>query len=218
MPAPDASNFTRHTFVRLRENWADDPPMQLDAVHRDAVLAWQARDFPFVVARRRPTNPLDVIRLGLPLPDKTRIGFCVGRTAIRMTQPPPRLAEAREVAPQAWSSVIDEVLDLAHGIDVRVYGSLAWQFVTGLDYVRPTSDLDLLLASNDWDSVARLSYRLQPLNGLPRLDGEVTLADGSGVAWREIANNAERLLVKTPTDAMLLTRDVLVRSFAAGHC
>jgi phosphoribosyl-dephospho-CoA transferase len=68
----------------------------------------------------------------------------------------------------------------------RVFGSYGWQAISGLDHVRPCSDLDLsvvVYGAAQEDTVAQV---LQSCGATqPRLDGELLFADGAGVAWRE---------------------------------
>jgi phosphoribosyl-dephospho-CoA transferase len=74
-----------------------------------------------------------------------------------------------------------------HGLTPRPFGALLWQAMTGLTYLSPTSDLDLLWPCPVLVPPSLLAGLARIDEGAPmRLDGEVLLADGGGVQWREL--------------------------------
>ena len=85
-----------------------------------------------------------------------------------------------------------------HGVEARVFGSLAWQKLTGLDYLTACSDLDLLLPLPRSD-LTRLTAELAAIEAAApmRLDGELVRADGAAVNWREIHAGVPDVLVKS---------------------
>ena len=84
---------------------------------------------------------------------------------------------------------------------MRVHGGHGWQCITGLRYLTPQSDLDLLLPVADADAADGVAVLLEgfELSG-PRLDGELLLPNGNAVAWREWLQwrrgSVDRILVK----------------------
>ena len=101
-----------------------------------------------------------------------------------------RLSDARPVAPPAWSGTIDAILDLGLRLQLtpRVFGSLLWQSLTGLTYIGPSSDLDLLWSLPNARALGPLLDGLDRIEATSpiRIDGEVLTASG-GVNWRECA-------------------------------
>jgi phosphoribosyl-dephospho-CoA transferase len=99
---------------------------------------------------------------------------------------------------------------LALDVEAVVYGSFGWQQLTGLDYLREGSDIDLLLqvASPEQADAAVAALHASGIES-PRLDGELVFPDGSAVAWREWAiwraGLVEQVLVKR-LDGPLLAR------------
>lgn len=72
------------------------------------------------------------------------------------------------------------------GIKFAVYGSLAWQALTGLAYVTPTSDLDVLVTvRSERELMESLDLMKGRAGNLP-LDGEVIFPNGMAVAWKEV--------------------------------
>ena len=88
---------------------------------------------------------------------------------------------------------------------------MLWQHLTGLTYLSPASDLDLLWDAADPDDADRLVVSLASLDerGPVRLDGEIILPDGGGVNWREFLGTPDTLLVKT-------MRGVEIRPFSGA--
>ncbi|MCM8737325.1 malonate decarboxylase holo-[acyl-carrier-protein] synthase [Azospirillum sp. A1-3] len=203
---PDPFYWPRHGWVRLGEGWADGLRSPLTAAELAEVADWCAVGRPLVIARGRPGDGAGELRLGLATPDKRRIGLHVAADAVAVRLEPLRLAEAVDAAPEAWRPMLVELVRRAQdvGVTPAVYGSLAWQHRTGLGYVRPDSDVDLLFVPRDrWQLDGLLDLLTAVGDGSPRLDGEILLPDGAAVAWRELAGRPARLLVKGPAEVSL---------------
>jgi phosphoribosyl-dephospho-CoA transferase len=99
-----------------------------------------------------------------------------------------------------------------HGITSRVYGSYAWQILTGKSYIHQDSDIDILIAVN---SIAQLDYaliffqQLEPLLKI-KIDGELIFYHSQAVAWREWLQASEIVLVKSLTSVNLAPRAELL--------
>ena len=97
----------------------------------------------------KPLLIADTIAVGLALPPaqgKRRIALSVAANDIARYTPPLRLADAIAHAPAAWQPALAELDAAAIDIDLelRVFGSLAWQALSGMQYLTPQSDIDLL--------------------------------------------------------------------------
>jgi len=87
------------------------------------------------------------------------------------------------------------------GVQPRVHGSYGWQRLTGLRYLLPASDIDLLLAVAGPEAADEAAGLLDAFQWAgPRVDGELIFPDGSAVAWREWMQwrrgAVDRILVK----------------------
>jgi phosphoribosyl-dephospho-CoA transferase len=177
------------------------------------VAGWADAGWPLVVRRAACGDEAGTIPLGLPLPralGKRRLATALRPCAIDAVAPPTPLWMARSAAPANWKPAIDALLALDP--DVRTFGSLAWQRLTGLAYLGEDSDLDLL-----WDlpEADRLNGLLEAIAAIERqapmrLDGEV-LGRAGGVNWRELEAGGE-VLVKSLAGVCLMTR----REYMAG--
>ena len=234
---------SRHELVWLTPlGWAQaqaqaapspgDQPTPAQRVLVASVARWCDNNLPLVACRREPNLSATQLRLGLPMPpdadgSKLRFAFTLEEKVVARSQAPITLAEAAQGAPVRWREPLQALLaDCTRAaaalpareghapLLLRVFGSLAMQALTGLDYLRAGSDLDLLLYPR---SVAELRAGLAVLRrhaaALP-LDGEIVFADGGAVAWREFeaAGLNDRVLVKSSAGVQLQPRAQLLAS------
>ncbi|MHB1237114.1 MAG: malonate decarboxylase holo-[acyl-carrier-protein] synthase [Gallionella sp.] len=221
-----------------------------DGATHTQVAAWLAADRPLVVARQPcgaalpdtitpgtisvtsgtisvtpGTISAGTISTGLalpPAPDKRRIALVVAAHEIARHTQPLLLADAIAHAPAAWQPALAELHDAAIniGIKLRVFGSLAWQALSGLQYLTPHSDIDLLwnpLSHAQLQQGIVLLARWEQDHGL-RADGEVLFGASSAVSWREWAalkpGGDQRVLVKRESGAELVAASQLLELLA----
>jgi phosphoribosyl-dephospho-CoA transferase len=167
----------------------------------------------------------DSIVVGLALPPaqgKRRIAFNVASHDIARYTPPLRLADALVHAPSEWQPALAELDAAATNIDIelRVFGSLAWQALSGMQYLTPQSDIDLLWHPRSHAQLQQgvaLLARWEQDHGL-RADGEVLFGGSSAVSWREWATlksgDDQRVLVKRASSAELVAAGELLELLA----
>jgi phosphoribosyl-dephospho-CoA transferase len=216
------SNPGRHTLVWIRPECRAAVAAQVtdDAMHAQ-VAAWLAADRPLVVARQpcgevlSDTIAVGTIAMGLSLPPaqgKCRIALSVAAHDIARYTSPLRLADATAHAPAEWQPALAELNAAAIRIDLelRVFGSLAWQALSGLQYLTPQSDIDLLwhpLSNTQLQQGIAMLAHWEQSSGL-RADGEMLFSGNSAVSWREWATlksgDDQRVLVKRTSSAELV--------------
>ena len=193
--------LARHQMVWVdpqgwRTTIAAHPLLSSDTLVAD----WAALGRPLIARSAMCDDAVGRVPLGLPLPPaygKRRLSFQLLPEMIVKIGPPPRLADAADVAPASWQSTIAAILALAP--DTRCFGSLAWQHLTGLPYLAEGSDLDLL-----W-RVTSSQYADQLADGLADIaddapmsvDGELVTAAERAVQWREWHSGSPELIVKS---------------------
>ncbi|AWN35926.1 malonate decarboxylase holo-[acyl-carrier-protein] synthase [Methylobacterium radiodurans] len=191
----------RHDLVRADARaFADLLRTRPDLDGTPYLADWAARGWPLIVRRYGPGEDRAWVPLGLPLPPaagKRRIGLALPARALTPL-PAPTLAQVRRTAPEAWQPTLDALLALAaaHGLVPCPFGALLWQALTGLAHLSATSDLDLLWPIADLPAgflagLARIA-ETAPM----RIDGEVILADGAGIQWRELHEAGDTVLAK----------------------
>ena len=182
---------------------------------------WQRIGRWWSLVNRITLAPIDTIAVGLAFPPargKRRIALRVATHDIARSTPPLLLADAITHAPAAWQPALAELDAAAADIDIelRVFGSLAWQALSGMEYLTPQSDIDLLwhpLSHNQLQQGIALLAEWEQSSGL-RVDGEVLFGGSSAVSWREWAalksGDDQRVLVKRQSSAELVgTRELL---------
>jgi phosphoribosyl-dephospho-CoA transferase len=167
----------------------------------------------------------DTIAVGLALPPaqgKRRIALSVAADDIARHTLPLLLSDALANAPAAWQPSLAELDAAAIHIDIelRVFGSLAWQALSGLPYLTPQSDIDLLwhpLSHTQLQRGIALLARWEQTSGL-RADGEVLFGASGAVSWREWATlksgDDQRVLVKRASSAELVAARELLEMLA----
>ena len=204
----------RHDLVFVRpEGWRALLIPHGDLACDPLILHWAELGWPTIRRRALPSEATG-LALGLPLPPsagKKRLSLLAGLDDIVAVARPPSLREARASAPQCWRLTLDRLDELAlrHSVQARVFGSLAWEALTGLDYVTARSDLDLLFEIRPETDLDRLVADLAAIEieAPMRLDGELMCADGAAVNWREFYAGASEILVKSIEGVTLLGRD-----------
>ncbi|MGJ4943874.1 malonate decarboxylase holo-[acyl-carrier-protein] synthase [Bradyrhizobium sp. HKCCYLS1011] len=214
---PDERPISRHDLVFVSaESWHAMLAARGDLAGHPLVADWADRGWPAVRRRATPTDAFGV-PLGLPLPPaagKQRLSFVLRFDDIVSVARPPALNDVRASAPRTWQPTLDRLdeLTVRHAVEVRVFGSLAWQALTRLDYVTDHSDLDLLLDLRGATDVDRLVADIAAIeaDAPMRLDGELMRQDGAAVNWREFLGGPQEILVKRVDSVGLLRRDRFV--------
>jgi phosphoribosyl-dephospho-CoA transferase len=120
------------------------------------------------------------------------------------------LREVVESCPIEWQDAARDLaaISTAIALEPRVYGSFAWQALTGDCYVAPTSDIDLAWrprSAGQHEALTAALLRWELSTGR-RADGEVLLPGGEAVCWRELANESARILFKSGSSVALRAR------------
>jgi phosphoribosyl-dephospho-CoA transferase len=246
--------LARHKLVWLSKVGWESAGHGRPEAEQAAMRRWRDNAWP-AVARRAEGSDADTgeaentawLALALP-PDpvsgiKRRVGFCVARHHVLRVEAPLTLKHALGSALVSWQSSLRTLDAEATGIGLcfHVFGSLAWQAMTGLQYLSPRSDIDLLCyprSRHELDAGLRLLAR--HATSLP-LDGEIVFPGGSGVAWKEwlqgdresaptvasgsasthesrAALRAPRVLVKSPQSVGLVARADLIATLGEVAC
>lgn len=189
----------RHDLVRVRpDGWLrvlSRAPcfVALDGEARRRVVGWADDGWPVIVRRRAPGDGGRDVGVGLPLPPscgKLRVALSIPPELVAETLPAVTLDDAVGSVPAGWLAQIDALLTLGKRLALQpaLYGSLLWQHLTGLDYLQAGSDIDLIWRSPTPATLKVLLDGLARLDDLgpAKLDGEIVLASGGAVNWREL--------------------------------
>lgn len=203
----------RHDLVYLRPGAAFTTPCAMpNSAAWQAAVDWIAAGRPLVYARQWGGG--EPLQLGLALPlshGRKRLSLQVARSEVERVAPATSLEQCRHCLPPASGEALARLDDELQGQGARlgIYGSLAWEALSGEAYRHADSDIDIIcdLASAAnyravLDSLRRTAERLPC-----RLDGELRFPNGKAVAWQELAmigDDRERsVLVKDERDVAL---------------
>jgi phosphoribosyl-dephospho-CoA transferase len=207
----------RHQLVRLKPaSWSELLHARSDLAGEALLQGWADCGWP-LIARRPLPGEAGGYALGLPLPPsagKRRIAVNMRCEDIDSVALLPRLSETIGSAPTSWEGSMQRLNLLAerYDIEARVFGSLAWQWLTGLTYLSPGSDLDIVWTLPQREHIGAFLADIAEIETQApmRLDGELIRADGSGVNWRELHAGSKDLALKTPTDVQLCSYEAFI--------
>jgi phosphoribosyl-dephospho-CoA transferase len=183
---------------------------------QEALQHWRTHQLPLVVASQRPDCPPGYISLGLPAPlqwGRVRLALQLPAPCITRSGKFPSLSKAAHAFGWSRQSRSFENAMAVLDIGVQVYGSHGWQLMTGLPYVRDSSDIDLHLQLPGTQVPPTLTELLAAQHWGRRLDGEIVFASGHALAWREWQQlqhqQVQAVLVKSRDTARLLAPQAL---------
>lgn len=176
--------------------------------HQDDELTffkqWITKGWPLIYTRQlNQSSEYNIINLGLPYFDaqsqtKYRYSYSVTFDAIQQVTSLPKLVD---IFPK-----LKEVIPLA----ISVYGSYAWEYMTHIQYVQATSDLDLLIDYQD-ESLVEISTSISQIRQFfpqTNIDGEIRLPDlGDCQIFELLDQDSNDILFKTANDVILVTRE-----------
>jgi phosphoribosyl-dephospho-CoA transferase len=182
----------RHDLVWLRPSSVYSTPCaEPGGTEWSALAAWLGAGRPLVAARQSASTGQALLGLCLPLAlGRKRLSILVEPLQIAVVRPPLSVRQCQSCLPAEQG---DALLVLASTIEASgarlgVYGSLAWEALSGEAYRHAASDIDLICDVTDlaqYEIV--LSALAQAAGKFPcRLDGELRIPDGRAVAWQEV--------------------------------
>jgi phosphoribosyl-dephospho-CoA transferase len=214
----------RHDLVYLRASAVFETPCaEAGSPFWLAARDWIAYGRPLVAARQPAMGPGALLGLTLPLrSERKRLTIKVDRSSIVAVQPPLAIARCLALLPVDAAAVLGELESRIDAVAARIgiFGSLAWEALSGETYRHAASDIDIIcdVATPEQFEVA-LAALQQAAAELPcALDGEIRFPDGNAVAWREILVNLERpnctVLAKGNEEVRLLPLPALLASLS----
>lgn len=230
----------------------DAPSAPWRAQIQALLTLWAQQDWPLITARQSDFYQAETaqikqaIAVGLPMPasafhgEKIRLSMRLQARELDRQAAPLSLAQCLKLMVQQISTgkylptrqrkaqlaAMHELLRAAEdaGLNLQVYGSWAWQAMTGLAYLQDGSDLDLLCTPSDAQQLTAAVRIFQRVQQAIPVDGEIVFPGARAVAWREYmqaqlavssAGGDIQILVKTLEGARLMSCTVLSNSLLA---
>jgi phosphoribosyl-dephospho-CoA transferase len=204
----------RHDLVWLHPSAIYSAPcVEFGSAEWSALADWLAIGRPLVAARQ--TVGTGRVQLGLSLPlvqSRKRLSILVDPSQIAEVRPSLSVRQCMSRLPPDQAASLLEVASSIEtsGARLGIYGSLAWESLSGELYRHDASDIDLICDVADlMQYEIALTVLAQAIAKFPcRLDGELRFPDGRSVAWQEILTLGEALgkpvLVKGEQEVALL--------------
>jgi len=193
----------RHSFAWIADSGSLSPFAEDETPLNDVVRLrnWLGRGRPVII--RRPCRSEDgkSVYIGLsspPDPVKRRLAFRLPFSSLANVVEPPLWTECAEAFPES-SEMAGPILSVieAAKLPLQTFGSYAWQHYTGLSYVTPHSDIDLIVPINrreDWRRFRQLMSETQKTD--QRVDLEINLNGDASFHWGEFQAPGRQLLFK----------------------
>ena len=189
------NDLRRHWLVWLAPEFRSMVSEQVaNPMLRQVVGDFLAADWPLVIPSQACGSAGHSLRstsiaVGMPLPPsqgKHRLAFKVPPESIVRAAPPLKLADAILGLTKQWRAPLQQLLDEADaiGLEFHVFGSVAWESLTGRGYLTSESDIDLLWRPADCAQIGAAIALLttwETKTGL-KVDGEIVLNDDIGVS------------------------------------
>lgn len=221
----------RHDLIWLSGAGWDAAQRAATPAQRPVLAGWRQADWPATVRRRDADAAPQQVCLGLTLPidaggaARLRLGLRCMEADVARRRRPLTLQEAAQAVPPGWRAAyagLERQAAVAR-LDIRVYGSLALQALTGAPYLTARSDIDLAFFPLD---AAQLNHGLALLDDYSQrlpLDGEIVFPSGQAVAWKEwrnavSAHSRARVLVKRIDCVLLAEPADLLGEFTEHAC
>jgi phosphoribosyl-dephospho-CoA transferase len=214
--------WPRHTFIQVdAEALERHGPSAPDRQTTEFVQIWFVEHRPAICTGSHADLPSGCVAAGIAMPPaqgKRRIALSLPRSAIVAHLPPPPLGEVAKTCTLHRGALLELVRRAESArLQFSVFGSFAWQHLTGLRYVTESSDLDVLWWPrhvHELHTGVDLLARWESEFGL-RADGEAVLPNEDAVSWREWAKSCDTLLLKNAVGARLAGRSACLATWLA---
>ena len=182
-----SSPWRRHDLLHVAPDvWASLLAFRPPLADLPLLGEWADRGWPVIVRRRCEADDRHLVPVGVPLPPlagKRRVALLIPPDSVLQRSLPPSLHATAKAADPGWRSTIDALVAVGvrSGVDPAAFGSLLWQHLTGLAYLSPHSDLDVLWPIPPGLAVGSLVCSIAAVQreAPVRIDGEIVFPDGS---------------------------------------
>jgi phosphoribosyl-dephospho-CoA transferase len=193
----------RHSFAWITDSGSISQFVGGETPQNDVTCLrkWLGKGRPAIIRRPCVGEDGKSVYVGLSLPPdpvKRRLGFRLPFSSLANVVEPPLWTECAEAFSES-SEMISPILSATEAAELalQTFGSYAWQHYTGLSYVTPHSDIDLLVPiyrRKDWQRFQQSMSETQKPDR--RVDLEIILSGDASFNWREFESPGTRLLFK----------------------
>ncbi len=211
-------NLQRHNFVGIVGNYSPDEIVTAQNGDRERILRWLSEVNLCVIRRPVLEDAGTRVSLAVSFPlseNKYHSAFSVPAHIIAQVSAPPLLNDCISILPQFQQNLLAPLL-ADTSLSPRVFGSLAWQFLSKQQYLTDNSDIDLVYrieASEDWSRLKSFLNSALPDSKRLKTDIEMTLPGDNSFSWHEFRSQSKKLLIKGAKDCSIIPKEEIVRFF-----
>jgi len=196
--------FNRHDLLYLKKDFSPCASEESERIHE-----WISHGYPVIVRRPGVCKNGNGVHCGISLPPaagKKRIAFTVPTDAIEEKMGLPFLSTVKLETVSDFIKLCDK-----NGFAPKVFGSLAWEHITGMEYFTESSDIDILFNVSSNTELYRLQEMLSsvPEELIKLFDIEIVLWNGDAFSWREFLNSSRKIMVKNINDVFTINKSIL---------
>jgi triphosphoribosyl-dephospho-CoA synthase len=216
------SFINRHWLVWLKPNSVYSHKHEMS----DLIKEWIKKDYPFVCARFDSVK-LNTLNLGFcPKQNGTdkplRVSLKTGFENIASCRPPLLLSEVIEALAEKNFVSLKVLLTNLHSADLsesRVFGSFAWQSITGKQYVNNNSDLDLILNINSIEDACLANDIISEWENRfdKKIDCELKFPNGNCSSIKEFFSTSKQILVKNKDNVEIIFKKEIYDLLLSEH-
>jgi len=211
--------MNRHDLVYVDNNKFNfDICPFLEDEDKQIIFDWMKNKKPFIITRQQFEDK-EKINVGFMLPlkkNKKRINFIINSESIVNYKVDVKLSKILHIIENRWHKPLLQLIELfqALGLELFVFGSALWQYLTNEKYMYRESDIDLLWKPKKLEDLQKGLLILKKwMNNYPlKIDGEVILPCKNTCSWKELLNDDENVLVKNLHNICLESKEKFVSS------
>lgn len=211
--------MNRHDLVYLDENKLDFDICSFSKEEDERIIFnWIKNRNPIMITRQQFEDK-EKINVGFMLPlekNKKRVNFIINSESIKNIESDIKLSEILPILENRWQKPLLELIEsfLTLGLDIFIFGSALWQYLTNEKYMRYESDIDLLWKPKKLEDLEKglLILKKWMKNYSLKIDGEVILPCQNACSWKELLNDDKNILVKNLHNVYLESKENFVNS------
>lgn len=171
---------------------------------------WLSLERPVIIRRPGLTVDGSAVNCGIPLPPaqgKKRISFLAPLASIERKGKLPLLRDCIGINKNMKELI--EVFE-KNAFEAHVFGSLAWEYLTGLKYLQKSSDIDISFKVENSAELHKLDRLLSENHELLKsCDIEIILWNGDSFSRREFLNSSKDIMIKNTKEVFLVDKNIL---------
>lgn len=184
----------------------------------EIILDWIKNENPLMITRQLSSNT-EKTDVGFMLPlskNKKRFNFTIYNKSIGKRNFDIKLKNILSSLELKWRKPLLELVEdfEEYNLDIFLFGSTIWQYLTKEQYMHIDSDIDILWkpqTSKDLENGLFILKKWMSSYSL-KIDGEVILPCKNACSWKELLNDDKNVLIKNLHYIYLESKEIFLNS------